>query len=455
MATRENQGLQIALIASVILVVFLAVLSYYFWSQFSEARTARDAMESRLNTAMGEQRTTLTEYNQVKTWLGLTGDTQLPEINSSYQNALTLFGDNWPAEKRGLFDLIDYLVSEIQTRNTQLSEAHSAQEDLRAEKDTVKQRETKRSKEYEDAQKAAADDLQVVRESTGREIERTNSEKGQIAGDLQKKDDELAKLTTQSEKAIDKLDKQLRFLQLDNERLQSTIDNMSTVNTNSPHGKIVMINQRKRVAYLDLGTEHGLRPQITFTVFNEDESTLEENVVKGSVEVIRVINERLSEARIVDEDISDLMVPGDKIWSPVWKPGSRLRFALVGTFDTDGDGKSDLRQLRNLITLNGGLIDAETDEDGNVTGQVSLETRYLVMGDAPNEESGDAVQTSWEKLTTDANRYSVEPIGVDELLRLMGWHHTGQAEQIGKSRRVDLSDKKGSEFRERRPPAAE
>ena len=455
MATRENQGLQIALIASVILVVFLLVLSYYFWSQFSEARTARDAMESRLNTAMGEQRTTLTEYNQVKTWLGLTGDTQLPEINSSYQNALTLFGDNWPTEKRGLFDLIDYLVSEIQTRNTQLSEAHSLQEELRVEKDTVKQRETKRSKEYEDAQKAAADDLQVVRESTGREIERTNSEKGQIAGALQKKDDEIAKLTTQSEKAIDKLDKQLRFLQLDNERLQSTIDNMSTVNTNSPHGKIVMVNQRKRVAYLNLGTEHGLRPQITFTVFNEDESTIEENVVKGSVEVIRVISGRLSEARIVDENISNLMVPGDNIYSPVWSPGGRIRFALVGTFDTNGDGKSDLRQLRNLITLNGGLIDAETDEDGNVTGQVSLETRYLVMGDAPNEESGDAVQTSWEKLTTDANRYSVEPIGVDELLRLMGWHHTGQAEQIGKSRRVDLSDKKDSGFRERRPPAAE
>ena len=45
----------------------------------------------------------------------------------------------------------------------------------------------------------------------------------------------------------------------------------------------------------------------------------------------------VAEARIVEDRISDPIMPGDKVYTPVWGPGEQRRFALTGFLDVDGD----------------------------------------------------------------------------------------------------------------------
>lgn len=84
---------------------------------------------------------------------------------------------------------------------------------------------------------------------------------------------------------------------------------------------------------------------------------------KAGIEVIRVMDAHLSGAnRPRQNGQSDL--PGDRLYTPVWQPGRRLRFALTGFMDIDGDGSNDRELVRNLILLNDGMIDAEQGDDG-------------------------------------------------------------------------------------------
>ena len=55
------------------------------------------------------------------------------------------------------------------------------------------------------------------------------------------------------------------------------------------------------------------------------------------------------EARILDDKVSDPIIPGDKIFTPLWSPGEQRHFALAGLMDIDGDGHSDLEPLMNII----------------------------------------------------------------------------------------------------------
>src|SRR4029078_6892055 len=93
---------------------------------------------------------------------------------------------------------------------------------------------------------------------------------------------------------------------------------------------------------------------------------------KGTIEVTRVLDEHLSEARITSDDPKNPILSGDRIYSPAWHRGKQLHFALTGIIDVNGDGISDLQIVRNLITLNGGVLDAYLNDDGGVEGTMSV-----------------------------------------------------------------------------------
>ena len=51
---------------------------------------------------------------------------------------------------------------------------------------------------------------------------------------------------------------------------------------------------------------------------------------KGTIEVVRIIEAHLAEARIMDDDPSKPIMPGDQLFSAAWRPGHAEHFALVG-----------------------------------------------------------------------------------------------------------------------------
>jgi hypothetical protein len=95
---------------------------------------------------------------------------------------------------------------------------------------------------------------------------------------------------------------------------------------------------------------------------------------------------------------------------------------MAGQMDIDNDARDQRQLVRDLITMNGGVIDAEISEKGGkVIGELTPTTRYLVLGTAPDAKSSKEALAAYSKLIGDADKLNVEKISVAELLNRMGW----------------------------------
>jgi hypothetical protein len=188
-----------------------------------------------------------------------------------------------------------------------------------------------------------------------------------------------------------------------------------------PRGKITWVDQRGRMVWLNVGTADGLRRQITFKVLAADETNLAEGKKKGSVEVTRLLDAHLAEARILDDDLSDPIMPGDQIFSKVWIPGRVEHFALAGFMDIDGDHESDRKRVRNLILVNNGVIDAEVGDDGKRIGEMTFNTRYLILGTRPTDKSASAELKSYSDILREAGELGIQKISLEQFLDNVGY----------------------------------
>ena len=152
-----------------------------------------------------------------------------------------------------------------------------------------------------------------------------------------------------------------------------------------PDGEVTLVNSRANTVWINLGSADSVERQMIFSVIDQNETGVTKSKVKGRVEITQVKDQHTSEARILEEaELANPIMKGDKIYSPSFRKGQKTRFALAGLIDIDKDGKSDQTKVKALITMNGGLVDAELLEDGSIAGKMTADTRYLVKGDTPH-----------------------------------------------------------------------
>jgi hypothetical protein len=156
-------------------------------------------------------------------------------------------------------------------------------------------------------------------------------------------------------------------------------------------------------------------------VYGVDENNLTEKTRKGKIEVTRIVDRNQAEARITESTLRDPILRGDRIYSPVWHPGRPTHFAVAGFIDLDGDGQSDRKLVLDLIRLNGGVIDAEVDDEGNSTGRMTVNTQYLVLGERPRENATAELLNKYGQIISEAQHLGVEQINSQDLLDRMGY----------------------------------
>src|SRR5690606_13836984 len=123
-------------------------------------------------------------------------------------------------------------------------------------------------------------------------------------------------------------------------------------------GMISWVNQKAQKVWINLGEADALRPQVTFMVYSGDESDALKADLKGSIEVTKILGPHMAEARITNDTPTRPLMEGDKIYSQVWNPGRQVGFALAGILDINKDGKNDIQELKSIIQLNNGKVDA-------------------------------------------------------------------------------------------------
>jgi hypothetical protein len=140
-------------------------------------------------------------------------------------------------------------------------------------------------------------------------------------------------------------------------------------------------------------------------------------------------------------------MPGDQIFSPTWEPGRAEHFALAGTMDIDGDGEDDRERLRDLIAMNGGVIDEEIDAAGKKQGEMTINTKYLVRGEAPKAVEESTSLAAWSDINGRAQTLGIRIISVQELLKYMAYKPEDRTVTLG-------ADVKSSDFKARLPADA-
>ena len=187
-----------------------------------------------------------------------------------------------------------------------------------------------------------------------------------------------------------------------------------------PSGEVRWVDQRTGTAWINLGRADSLQRQLTFGVYPADITDMTTGGKKAAIEVTQVLGDHLAEAHVFDDKLVDPIMPGDKIYTPVWLPGEKRHFALAGFLDPNGEGKSDVQAVKDIITINGGVVDCYLDDKGKKVGDMTVNTRYLVLGEAPTEKSQTAI-AGLTKMLTEAERLGVQKIQLNDLLQRMGW----------------------------------
>lgn len=448
MASRENQGLQIALIIFVMITVALGVTTYVFYDQsVKAAHTEKSAKEQAKQ--LGDQVKALrSELDLLKSLVGskdladadiknLKADLQAADatafadfekIENEYNNDMRLFKRSGGAEgwagAQNWSTLPDYLVQVILEKNT------SWKDELVRADTAVQQRDTQVAAEKARADKAKQDyDAAITDYQTAKtdfDAYRTDitTQKDQLQTRVNDAQVKITETVEKSQQQIAEVRKEANTLSQLVEGYKERAKSLQSKEYDVPDGKVKWVDHSGRKVLIDLGIADGLRRSQTFSVYDKTETNHSKATPKASIEVTRLMESHLAEARILDDDVGNPILPNDFIYTPAWVPGRKVHFALAGFMDIDEDDVSDRELIKNVIRLNAGVVDAEVTDAGervNYGEGLTVHTRWLVIGDRPTEKSDAKALQQFSFILDEAKDLGVEVISIQRVLSFMGY----------------------------------
>lgn len=458
---RENQGLQIALIVFVILTILFGVTAFLFHSSSTKAEAKAKSNGEAAQKAENGLREMTKDVEELKKLMGFAETDNMDRIRELSTGDMTKYASTYPEETRNYRGTLERMFESLREKNqlldTELETVKKLKADNEARDGVVQKRIDTFAANAQQAEKDKQDELSKF----NADRERMKSDADKLAEDLQasRKDKDTAVASQQVK--IDDFDKKLKEKKSQLDVAVGTIREITNKDPKSFDGEIRWINQAAKTVWVNLGRADSLLSQTTFSIYPADAGDVSENSVKGSIEITQILGNHLAEGRILDDNLTDPIMPGDKINSPVWNPSEKLRFAIAGVIDMDGDGRDDTKKLYSIIEMNGGAVDAKLDEKGKRQGDMGINTRYLILGAEPEGKTADMLE-DYGKMQGRAKELGVELISLDKLLNLMGWKKETNVLQYGGGakgfevpldRTPRISDGKVSDlFKPRKPP---
>jgi hypothetical protein len=429
MPARQDQTLQIFLIVFIFAFLVTAVVAYLGWRGYSEADAKAVALNSQLTEKNTQNQKQSTELEDLKQLMGFGRNDNTADVQKASEDQLKVLGRGVDEANRSWKKVLETVDAEAQ--KTAASEARLKQQvsDLDKTLLNVKTEAQKQIDQFDAARKTAVEDASSQRNAFAefrRSIEKSQS-------DLQKSlADQRANYEGQVGKNAETI-KSLETQLADLTRANTTLKEQRKDEPGSfevADGRISWVNQNGTV-WINLGTADSLRRQVTFSVFDSDQRDAAKAAKKGSIEVTRLLDDHLAEARITKDDPTNPILTGDNIYSQIWHRGKKLHFALTGVIDIDGDGQSDMQLAQDLIKMNGGIVDAWLKDDGKMEGEITANTRYLVLGDYPDAAIKSAMQEGYQAMSKKATERAVQTITLPQFIDQMGYKPQDRTVQLG------------------------
>jgi hypothetical protein len=456
MASAENQGKTIALVITIVLFVAASATAFYFFNQVAtydaqRVEATKKAQESESNLRKEQQ-----SYAELRSVLegktGTSGDhaTFVEEAKKKLVNP-----NREPPRKRkdvaaraGAYSHF-FEAQDLANRYLKATDDEVAayEDNLAKQTDQLSKVAKNYDAKVETANEATTKKAAELREQT--EIQAKTREELSLSADaaqqrFQKKSQEYDQLKRDSEGQIDDLRNQITKITLLMERARQQQIRGRDVRFNLEDGQVVQVQGGGAEAYINVGRADGATEGLTFGIYGIDRSGFTKNLPKANLEIIRILGDKRALARILDYQITDPVVPGDKIFNPIWDQGRKTGVAILGIIDMDADGSPDNDEFKHLVERWGGKIDAEVDlKTYKMVGRITTETDWLVEGKIPEpSEAGDveaaetqnvrnAILAATSKFRKEAQVNGVRPVNVHNFLAYMGYRPVRKTQGLG------------------------
>ncbi len=434
MAARENQGLQIALIVFVMLTILLVVSTYMVYSHWQEQIAKTKAAETNAATAAADKEKATKEKGDLLTLIGAAPTDPVADVIEAAKKSIDSFAQfgfaQLPEDQRTFQKVVKGLVNTIKAANTTVAETKATMDKNKKDYDDGIAKATANTAEVATARDAAVAQLAEQTKKYNDAVIELKKTGDQLALDKNVLNKTMDELKAKNQKDIAQFGARVAVLIKENTDLKHELDSYNRPNPAVSGGRILWVNQRDNVAFLSLGSDDNLQRKTTFNVYPAGTANVTGVVPKGKVEVTNITGTHTSEARIVENPIGDPLLPGDLVHTIGWAPGQHPHYAIGGVIDLAGNGGDQTHKLREMIEATGGIVDAEVvtskgDENklvGRVKGAITINTRYLILGDPKvDTPEGAARLAATTTLITEANRLHVEQIGLNKFLGMIGY----------------------------------
>jgi len=405
-AQSKTTAVHFSLIFFVMLSVILGVVAYLFYSDYREQQAVFLKNKSDLSAAQAVAKRYGDEIAELKKVVGI----ELPEVGvaapgdntvlSQARQTIQTVGTNpsAPSFKAAMTDL----RTELDNKTALLATQQASIAQLQAEKEALQGQYAATAQKHDEARMATEQDLAGEQQQFSEAITAKDNEVAQVREENAALQSELEQTRQQLNAQIAKLQEDNTTLFSRNERLAKELDTIKGESFEIADGELRRIDQVARTVWINLGSADNLRPRTTFSVYAKNNAGIGRDGpsggrpedIKGSIEVTRVLGDHLAEARILDDDSSRPMAPGDPIYTPLWSAGRTERFAFVGMIDIDNDGSfvGDRERLHEILSANGAEVSSEVTDAGERTPlkndgtpvRIDEQTRFLVIGTTPD-----------------------------------------------------------------------
>lgn len=462
---KNTNALQIFSILSVIIIFVLLILIYVFTKDSSMRTDQMNAAIEKAKAAETTERQAKQDMIMLKELIGHGDEVSIQAIQDAFNKDMEKYAKGTAQNYRLAISNLD---NELKRKADEQKNTADSFNDLKVNFDNLNAMYETIVDQYAEERAKAVNDLASAREDFSGNLAKQKQEMDVIKSERDRIEQEAEEKIKDATAKADQESIKARQTSLRNKELADVIGEIRRDSFDRPDGKIVSVNQKAGLAVIDLGSDDGLMTRMTFSVYNpaitgisfgslklNDEATICEvckrdaslNASKASVEVVRIIGPHKAEVRILQDQLTNPIVAGDVIHTPIWKPGQKQRFALASGMRLPGVGNRDggaeqssLENIKRLIAANGGIVDSyisdgsEKDHKrGEIVGDITRDTTYLVVGDLDDDDQQDQeIMESQSKMINTAEQLAVKQITLRDLLSRMAYKNVTPVRGFGK-----------------------
>jgi hypothetical protein len=416
----SKQGLIITLVFFILATIGLGVASYYGFSEQGALVAAKKEAEKKENLFKAERDWYQFQSQMYRSYMGFADNIPVADLgNKKDQFDKGSMNTSTYKDKDDVTKVVKDLNQRFGWKDGKPGQTYEGLVgDWQAKYEALEKRNLGLKKERDEKDKALKEATTTLEQAqtnfqTGLDKSKKENETNQTndRDEIKKLRDEVARLGTQIENNLKKADQEKQDLNKQIAKLNSDItqyknliavrnDEIAQFKLKSDEAppnmrtdwKIVKMDARGTRPYINLGSGDHVKPQLTFSIHGVGLDGRPISHSKGSLEVVNVIGEHLSQARItsVRDANRDPIMQGDILYNPSWNPQIQKHVALAGVMDLTGTGRDNLFEFMRNLERQNIVVDAYLDpKDYSIKGKgITVRTDYLIIG-----QSGEFLET--------------------------------------------------------------